>query len=71
MDTKTGSIGRLGGKSCSYILPADATVNDLVAAAQETLKKGETITIDGEPVEGSDEFDHLSEVVIMPSTTGA
>lgn len=70
-DTKTASIGRLGGKSCSYILPEGATFNDLVAQAQETLRKGETLTLDGEPVDGKDEFDHGDEVVIMPSTTGA
>ena len=70
-DTKTASIGRLGGKSCSYILPEDATFDDLVATAQETLRKGETLTVSGDIVDGNDVFEHGDEVVIMPSTTGA
>ena len=69
--TKIAKIGRFGGRMCEYALADDATIEDLLTVAQENLKKGETLTIDGETVRARDEFDAGDEVVIQPSVTGA
>ena len=68
---KTGEVGRFGTRVCKYALDDDATVEDLLAAASETLKKGETLSVDGETVEADYDFNDGETVVIMPSTTGA
>ena len=69
---KTAEIGRSGGRLCKYSNDDDeATIADLLGQAGETLKKGETLTIDGETVKGSTVFDDGDEIIIMPSTTGA
>lgn len=68
---KNGTIGRMGARACTYILGDDATVDDLLVAAEETLVKGETITLEGEVVEGDYDFDDQDSFVIMPNTTGA
>jgi hypothetical protein len=65
------SIGRPNGKVCDYALTDGADVNDLLAAAGETLKKGETLTVDGETVKGTEELYNGEVVIIEPSTTGA
>ena len=69
--TKIAKIGRFGGRMCDYSLAEDATYEDLLAVGNETLKKGETLTVNGETVDVEDEVEDGDEVVIVPSTTGA
>ncbi len=69
--TKVGKIARLGQRACEFLLEDDATVNDLVAAANETIVKGETFSVAGETVKGSYNFDNGDLVEISPSTSGA
>jgi hypothetical protein len=71
MQNKIAKIGRMNGRICEFALPIKATVEDLLTAAGETLKKGETITLDGETVDSDYDFDAGDEFVIVPSTTGA
>jgi hypothetical protein len=69
--SKIAKIGRMNGRVCEYALSNDATVQDLLTAAGETLKKGETITFDGDTVDADYDFDAGDEFIIVPSTTGA
>ncbi len=71
MDTINVKVGRTGGRVCEYNLPEDSTVDDLLSAHSEALKKGETLSIDGETVESDYELGDGDEVIIFPSTTGA
>jgi hypothetical protein len=68
---KSAKIGRFGSQLKEYAFDDSETVNDLLAAAGETLKKGETLTINGETVRGKDQFDDGDVVIIEASTTGA
>ena len=69
---KSAEVGRSGGRVCKYnVDDDDATIADLLVVAKEELKKGETLTIDGETVRGSTVFEDGDEIIIMPSTTGA
>ena len=69
---KVAEVGRSGGRLCKYSLDDDeATYADLLALAGEKLVKGETLTVNGETVRSSDEFQNGDEVIIMPSTSGA
>lgn len=69
--SKIAKIGRMNGRVCEYALANNATLEDLLTAAGETLKKGETITLDGEVVDTDYDFDASDEFIIVPSTTGA
>ena len=61
----------MNGRICEFALPANATVEDLLTAAGEKLKKGETITLDGDTIDADYEYSAGDEFVIVPSTTGA
>ncbi len=69
--TKVGRIGRYGAPTTEIAFENGSTVNDLLSAAGETLKKGETLTIDGSTVKGSYVFDDGDLVLVEASTTGA
>lgn len=69
--TKTAKLGRYGQKLTEYIFEDGEDVNDVLAAAGETLKKGETLTIDGEAVRGNYVFEDEDVILIEASTTGA
>ena len=71
MDTKTAKIARINGQVQEYAFGDGETVADLLAAANETLKKGETITLDGDVVETDYEFESGDEFIIVANVTGA
>lgn len=68
---KTVKIGRFGVPLQEIAFEDSETVNDALAAINETLKKGETLTINGETVRGSYVFEDGDTVIIEASTTGA
>jgi len=69
---KLGRIARLGQKASEEVaFPSNATIDDLLAHFGENLSKGESLAIDGTPVDGDDEFDDGDVVYIVASTTGA
>ena len=69
---KSAEVGRSGGRVCKWnAYDDDATIADLLVIAKEELKKGETLTIDGETVRGATVYEDGDEIIIMPSTTGA
>ena len=69
--TKSAKIGRFGSQLREFVFEDSETVNDLLAAANETLKKGETLTVSGETVRGSYVFENEDVIIIESSTTGA
>ena len=71
MNTKTAKIARINGAVQEFAFADGETVADLLTAAGETLKKGETITLDGDTVDKDYVYDAADEFVIVPSTTGA
>jgi hypothetical protein len=68
---KTVKIGRFGQQLKEIAFSDGENVNDALTAAKETLKKGETLTIDGETVRGSYVFEDGDVIIIEASTTGA
>jgi hypothetical protein len=68
---KSIKIGRFGVPLQEIAFEDSETVNDALAAINETLKKGETLTISGETVRGSYIFEDGDVVIIEASTTGA
>lgn len=68
---KQAKIGRFGKPLQEFAFQDGETVNDLLTAAGETLKKGETLTIDGETVRGNYVFQDEDVVMIEASVTGA
>ncbi len=68
---KTIKIGRFGQPLKEIAFADGEDVNDVLAAAKETLKKGETLTVDGETVRGSYVPQDEETIIIEASTTGA
>jgi hypothetical protein len=68
---KTVKIGRFGQPLKEIAFADGENVNNALAAAGETLKKGETLTINGETVRGSYVFEDQDTIIIEASTTGA
>lgn len=69
---KIARIARLGqAVSEFHSFPDGAVVDDVVAHFNEKVAKGETLAIDGDPVEGDYDFEDESTVHIVASTTGA
>ncbi len=68
---KSAKIGRFGSQLREYSFEDGEDVNALLSAAGETLKKGETLTVDGETVRGSYVFENSDVIIIEASTTGA
>jgi len=71
MMTKIGKIGRINGRACEWVVADNATVEDLLAVAEEDLAKGEQVVSNGAPVKLDLNFYKGQEFIIMPSTTGA
>jgi len=67
---KTIRVARLGHTPMEFAVPDNATIDDVLALADLTLAKGESLAIDGEPVSRSDVPEDGETVYIVPSGTG-
>jgi predicted RNase H-like HicB family nuclease len=71
MVQKYVKIGRFGSELREFAFDDGETVEDLLTAAKEVLKKGETITIDGETVSKNYVLKNKDVIIVEASTTGA
>lgn len=70
---KTASVGRMGQRmSESIVFPDNATIGDVLARFEITLKKGEGVAIDGTPVTTATVLpEEDNKIFVVPNTTGA